>query len=308
MSGTKHRGDDEEDERIPGVEYYQGIPVFPFVPDSIKEHRFYNIEAGDLPEEADVSELLRRMWEEPNVDFYYFHGHMGGPTADRPILAARQLGMLDMSEMERRYYKHPKFKNDFIRIVPDAEGEFRWDWEEDIVKAGPEYWRTILKLTPRKREEFDAWRKIHLEEQIRLQVQNQRYEYDVFLSYANPDRDEARTLHGRLAEAGLRTFMAEKTLRPGDAFADEIRKALRGSRELWLLVSPSSSKSEWVTTEWGAAWALEKTILPILLRCSHDALPDRLRQIHCLDYHAVGDHILTLVAARSAEIDQRQQG
>lgn len=298
MSGDNKRDEDNEDAQIPGIQYYKGIPIFPFVPDAIKEHRFYNIEAGDLQEEADVNELMRRMWEEADASFYYFHGHLGGPVADRPVLAARQLGMIDMSEMERRYYKHPKFKNDFIRLVPDADGKFRWDWEEEVVKNGPEYWRTTLKLTQRKREEFDAWRKIHLEEQMRRQAQNQRYEYDVFLSYAHPDRDEARVLHQRLADAGLRTFMAEKTLRPGDAFADEIRKALRGSKELWLLVSPSSSKSEWVTTEWGAAWALEKVILPILLRCGHDALPDRLRQIHCLDYHQTSDHIGALAASR----------
>jgi hypothetical protein len=43
--------------------------------------------------------------------------------------------------------------------------------------------------------------------------------------------------------------MAPKVLKPGDDFAEEIRLALHGSHELWLLVSPSSAKSEWVISE-----------------------------------------------------------
>jgi hypothetical protein len=107
---------------------HEGIPVFPFVPDRIKETRFQIIEAGDLKTENDVAALIEEMWLQPEVDFYYFYGHTGGPSADGVLLAARQRGDILMDELERRYYKHPKFERDYIHIVPSGEN-YEWDWE-----------------------------------------------------------------------------------------------------------------------------------------------------------------------------------
>jgi hypothetical protein len=103
-----------------------------------------------------------------------------------------------------------------------------------------------LHLSQRKRDEFDAWRKVQLEEHFRQRARAAQYEYDVFLSYSSADTTEAQMLHDKIKSAGLRVFMAPKALKPGDDFAEEIRLALHGARELWLLVSPSISKSEWV--------------------------------------------------------------
>ena len=93
--------------------------------------------------------------------------------------------------------------------------------------------------------------------------------FDVFLSYASTDQIEADQIYEAIERAGGKVFLAGKNLRPGDDFAEEIRNALWSSREVWLLVSPNSLKSDWVISEWGAAWALRKRIVPILF----DALP-----------------------------------
>lgn len=160
-----------------------------------------------------------------------------------------------------------------------------------MVEKGPEFWRVTLKLSQRKRDEFDAWRKVQLEEHFRQQARKAQYAHDVFLSYAAADSDEARQIHDRIVAAKRRVFMAPKVLKPGDDFAEEIRLALLGARELWLLVSPSSSKSEWVITEWGAAWALGKRIVPILHRCPPESLPPRLSRLQCIDLHRCGELI-----------------
>jgi hypothetical protein len=267
---------------------HEGIPVFPFVPDRIKETRFQIIEAGDLKTDTDVAALIEEMWLQPEVDFYYFYGHAGGPSADGVLLAARQRGDILMDELERRYYKHPNFQRDYIRIVPHGEN-YKWDWEREVVDKGPEFWRVNLRLSARKRDELDAWRKVQLEEHFREQARKARYRYDVFLSYSASDTLEAQSLHDKIVAAGGRVFMAPKILQPGDDFAEEIRMALLGSRELWLLVSPSASSSEWVISEWGAAWALGKRIVPILHRCAPESLPARLQKLHCIDLHRVDE-------------------
>jgi hypothetical protein len=275
------------------VPTHEEMPVFPFVPDSIKESRFHVIEAGDLKTDADVSDLMKQMWLFPEEHFFHFYGHMGGPAPDGVLLSARNRGDILMDESERRYYKHPKFQRDYVRIVPNGE-QYNWDWQRDVVEKGPEFWRVTLKLSARKRDEMDAWRKVQMEEHFRQQARQARYAYDVFLSYAGADTSEAQSLHDKIVAADLKVFMAPKVLKPGDDFAEEIRMALLGSRELWLLVSPSSSSSEWVISEWGAAWALGKRIVPILHRCGPESLPARIQKLQCIDLYRSDELIRSL--------------
>lgn len=287
-----------------GIQFHDGIPIFPFVPDAVTESRFLVIEAGDLSTDAHVQELVHRMWLEPETAYYYYHGHDGGPRPDAALLRAKNRGDVLMDEYERRHYKHPRFKRDYVRITPKGDGEYNWDWERDVVEKGPEFWRVTLTLSQRKRDELDAWRKVQMEEHFRQQARRAKYAFDVFLSHASPDTAEAQTVRDKIVAAGHRVFLAPKELQPGDDFAEEIRLALLGSRELWLLVSPASSKSEWVISEWGAAWALDKRIVPILHRCAPDALPPRLAKLQCVDLHRV-DEVIRLLGAGPG---QGQQG
>ena len=112
-------------------------------------------------------------------------------------------------------------------------------------------------------------------------------EYDVFISFSSQDQEEAERLKNILEEKGLICFMSSKKLTGGDFFSDKIKTALQSSRELCLLYSPSSKRSSWVTTEWGAAWALNKRITPVLLDLTYeDILPehDRLRGLQYIKF------------------------
>jgi len=82
---------------------------------------------------------------------------------------------------------------------------------------------------------------------------------------------------------------------------DEVRDALTKSEQLWVLASPDALKSTWVHTEWGAAWILNKPILPILFRLQPDMLPDRLRMLQVIDYHNYPGELKKLVEGRSLE-------
>ena len=145
--------------------------------------------------------------------------------------------------------------------------------------------RMELKLSNKKRTEFEIWKKVQREENVRDHIRRQKQSYDVFLSYSAKDSELARKIYDEILGAGGKVFLAEKSIEPGAEFAEEIRIALRESSELWLLVSPNSVKSEWVISEWGAAWILDKRIIPILFRCTPESLPDRLRRLQCIDFH-----------------------
>jgi hypothetical protein len=111
------------------------------------------------------------------------------------------------------------------------------------------------------------------------------YSFDLFLSFSSVNTTEANKLYDAAVTKGLKVFMSEKDLASGDVWDEEIRKALLTSREMAVLVTPASLKSEWVVTEWGIAWALQKRITPVLLRCDINQLPERLKRYTARDLH-----------------------
>jgi|ERR1022692_1034076 type 1 glutamine amidotransferase len=113
------------------------------------------------------------------------------------------------------------------------------------------------------------------------------YQFDLFLSYSTKDRVQAAVIVSAAEALGLTIFQDRKDIEYGEVWAEEIRLALMNSREVALLASPSAMASEWVQTEWGAAWALQRTITPILLMMPPNQLPARLQQRQAVIY---GDH------------------
>jgi hypothetical protein len=119
----------------------------------------------------------------------------------------------------------------------------------------------------------------------------EKSKYDVFLSYSSADTEKANDIRKALEESDLNCFMADKEIKGGDEWSDKIRKALRVSHEVCLLFSPNSVKSEWVLTEWGAAWVLEKRIVPVLLRVDVKDLPERLKALQVFDFSDISRYV-----------------
>ncbi len=165
------------------------------------------------------------------------------------------------------------------------------EWKQKLVDAGPSFVKSTLALSERKKREYETWQRIEMEDAFRQERRAAKYSYDVFLSYSARDRAIALPIRDKLHSAGARVFMAPKSLEPGDDFAAEIRQALHGSAEVWVIMSPNSLNSEWVTTEWGAAWVLDKRTVPILHRCDIPQLPERLKRLHCVDAGDVSEMI-----------------
>jgi hypothetical protein len=107
--------------------------------------------------------------------------------------------------------------------------------------------------------------------------------FDVFLSFSMTDERYAERVYQTIRGIGGACFMSKKSLQGGDPFEDNIRKALVGSKELCLFCTPNSMNSEWVLTEWGAAWVLNKRVVPILHRIEVGQLPERLRKYQAID-------------------------
>lgn len=127
--------------------------------------------------------------------------------------------------------------------------------------------------------------------------------HDIFLSYSSLDVECAKRLERKLAKCNINCFMAPKDIEGGAPFEDNIRSALLAASELFVLLSKNSIKSEWVITEWGAAWALKKHIIPLLYGCAVEEIPERLGKLQTRKV----SEFERVIAEYQQRHDQRQQ-
>ena len=262
-----------------------GRPVFPdFEWSSIVRSTFYPLLSDDLKTLEDAEALAATMFGNAEATFYCYQ------RKDEPKNALLVEHDFLCAKLEAFFYQHLS-PRDFIQIEPSVDGRYTWDWQKEYVETRPQWVRLTLKLSAEKRRQLEVLERWHMENSYREAERRGQYRYEIFLSFASANYREATRVQESLTAAGVRVFMSSKSIEPGDVFAEVIRQALRESLEVWILVSPDSLKSEWVMTEWGAAWVLEKRIVPILFRCTPAQLPDRLNRFQCIDLHDLGPYI-----------------
>ena len=86
----------------------------------------------------------------------------------------------------------------------------------------------------------------------------------LFISYAQSDGDVAAVLLDLLQSAGVKCFLAEKSIGLGAEWDAELRNAIIRAKGVLVLVTPHSNTSKWVAAEVGAAWVLQKPVIPAL--------------------------------------------
>ena len=91
---------------------------------------------------------------------------------------------------------------------------------------------------------------------------------NVFLSYANADKAIAEQVAQRLKSSGIDLPMLADAIRPGDDLVEALRKALKNSDAVVVVLSDASVSSASVMAELGAAIALNKRIIPVKLSAS----------------------------------------
>jgi hypothetical protein len=90
-------------------------------------------------------------------------------------------------------------------------------------------------------------------------------EKKVFLSYANNDAVYANLLAKSLKKKGVDTFALNEVLVPGADWDDVLRKELEESSAFIALISNNWNQSNFAALEYGAAFAMGKKIIPIVI-------------------------------------------
>jgi len=76
---------------------------------------------------------------------------------------------------------------------------------------------------------------------------NEQFKYDVFLSHSSKDKTVVRELAERLRRDGLRVWLDEWEIRPGDPILLKIEEGLEQSRTLVLAMSRNAFASNSVS-------------------------------------------------------------
>lgn len=88
----------------------------------------------------------------------------------------------------------------------------------------------------------------------------------VFISHSSGDLVFARKLSNLLSRgANVQVFTTED-LSAGEKWETKLRHELASADVVLALLTPNSVDSKWVLHEVGAAWALEKPIIPVITR------------------------------------------
>ena len=129
-------------------------------------------------------------------------------------------------------------------------------------------------------------------------------EYHVFVSYRSTDRPWAMSLVARLEGAGLRVFIDQRELVPGEYLARQLESGLERSRAAVVLVSKGWLESPWCQQEANALMkrAVEdKSFKLVPLRLDDSAMPSLLDSRVWLDFkgtnQAEGENLDRLLSA-----------
>lgn len=109
--------------------------------------------------------------------------------------------------------------------------------------------------------------------------------HKIFISYSQSDQKEAKRLVAALRSTDIVGWLDAADIAAGASIPSAIRNALLESSAMVVLLSPSALQSNWVQFEIGAAEALGKKIIPVIISGSlaESGIPEILKDRKVID-------------------------
>ena len=117
--------------------------------------------------------------------------------------------------------------------------------------------------------------------------------YQVFVSHATADKWLAKTLCEKIEQTGATTFRDDRDIDGGDDIPERIRREIKRSKEMVVLLTPASVNRAWVLLEVGAAWVtrLRYRIIAVLCHVPIDTIPDMLASKKAISINEFDDYL-----------------
>ncbi|MCK5706471.1 MAG: hypothetical protein KAI43_02370 [Candidatus Aureabacteria bacterium] len=124
--------------------------VFPFKPDSVKEHSMHIFKDDDFNTDAQIYDIVRLMFEYPEREFYLFHN--ASIQLSSKIISAEKQNIILLNKVDCFYYEHPQKKKNYIKT---SGNNSQIDWQKELIKNNQEYHRYTLKLTKKAKLDLE---------------------------------------------------------------------------------------------------------------------------------------------------------
>jgi hypothetical protein len=117
--------------------------------------------------------------------------------------------------------------------------------------------------------------------------------YQVFVSHATADKWLAKVVCEKIEGTGASTFRDDRDIDGGDDIPEEIRRQIKQSKELFVLLTPESIGRPWVMIEVGAAWGWSKRmrIVIVMYYVSVDTIPDMIKSNKAIKLNEIDDYL-----------------
>jgi len=126
----------------------------------------------------------------------------------------------------------------------------------------------------------------------------EKAEYLVFVSHSTKDRfiarQMARLIQEKCARSGVRAYLDERDIETGESIHGSVRNNIRKCDEFLVLLSKQSIDRQWVLSELGAAWVLEKRIVAVVDNLTLDEMPEIIVQYKWVDLNKFEDYVQDL--------------
>ncbi|MBI5217242.1 MAG: toll/interleukin-1 receptor domain-containing protein [Ignavibacteriae bacterium] len=97
-------------------------------------------------------------------------------------------------------------------------------------------------------------------------MNKRKHRLKIFLSYSSNDKSEAGFLKQILQQRFDVELFSSEMLSAGEDWRTRLKNELNICDFFIVLLSPNSLSSEWLLQELGAAWVLDKHIIPIITK------------------------------------------
>ncbi len=107
----------------------------------------------------------------------------------------------------------------------------------------------------------------------------------IFVSYARADAATTSAIMSEVSAISTSGWKGSSDLSTGKAVVDTVRDALRQASAVVVMISPKSLANQWVQFELGAAQALDKHIIPVIIDGNdvESKMPNFLRRLQYVD-------------------------
>lgn len=108
----------------------------------------------------------------------------------------------------------------------------------------------------------------------------------VFISYNHTaeTKNSIRQISDELNNMGLKVWLDEQQIKPGDSISEAVQKGLDESSYVVAVVGPNDKKSNWANRELEIAVSKKKRIIPVMVNnAKPEDLPDVISNLMAVD-------------------------